>query len=106
MPKQKKHLTAFDIELLRQMYKTTTLDSASEYFGIPRRTLQNELAKHGVSFMKYGEKNSNAKHSNHDVWLCRQLKAEGLSNREISEKMEIPLGTVKGFFYGKDRING
>lgn len=55
------------------------------------------LRKKGVyvALQKSGPNHPSARHSDHDVELCRQLHDAGLSMAAVAEKMEIPLGTAR-----------
>lgn len=55
------------------------------------------LRKKGVdvALQKSGENHYGARHSDHDVELCRQLHDAGVSMAVVAEKMEIPLGTAR-----------
>lgn len=47
-----------------------------------------------IRMQKSGDNHHLARHKEHDVELCRMLSLEGMTGEVISEKMEIPLGTV------------
>jgi len=44
---------------------------------------------------RYGERHHRARHSDHDVELARALRDEGLTYREIAEKLEVSYWTAR-----------
>lgn len=50
-----------------------------------------------------GESSPVAKYTDHEVLLCMDLRLEGYSLLEISQKMDIPIRTIRDFFSGKRR---
>lgn len=52
---------------------------------------------------RIGEHHPKARYTNRDVELVLSLRAQGLSIRQISEKMEIPYSTVARYLRGELR---
>lgn len=50
-----------------------------------------------------GESSPKAKYSNNDLVQCIDLRLSGLSLRQISEKMDIPIRTLRDVFSGRRR---
>lgn len=50
-----------------------------------------------------GESSPNAKYSNHDILLCIDLRLGGMTLKAISQKMEIPIRTLRDIFEGRRR---
>ena len=44
---------------------------------------------------RIGQDNHKAKEDDHTVWLARQLREAGLTYAQISEKLEVPMFTVR-----------
>lgn len=57
-------------------------------------TVKNRAKRLSISLRRHGDLYPHTKNKDHDVELCRQLKDAGLTNKEIAEKMEMPLGSV------------
>lgn len=52
-----------------------------------------------------GQDHHRAKHSDDDVYLMRQLKAEGLTYRQIADKFETSRSTVESICLGRRRAH-
>lgn len=50
-----------------------------------------------------GETSKHAHYTDHEVLQCMELRLEGYSLRAISEKMDIPIRTLRDFFAGTRR---
>lgn len=50
-----------------------------------------------------GECSKHAHYTDHEVLQCMELRLEGYSLRAISEKMDIPIRTLRDFFAGTRR---
>lgn len=53
--------------------------------------------------VRVGESSPNAKYTNHEIELCLNMRIDGISLKEISRKMEIPVRTLRDIFSGKRR---
>lgn len=53
--------------------------------------------------VRVGESSPKAKYSDQDLIHCFDLRLAGLSLREISQKMDIPMRTLRDIFSGKRR---
>lgn len=53
--------------------------------------------------VRVGVSSPKAKYSDQDLIHCIDLRLEGLSLREISQKMDIPIRTLRDIFSGKRR---
>ncbi len=68
------------------------------------RTLNKHRAKNNkVSLRRRGELYPHAKGTDHEVELCRQLYEEGLTPKQISEKMEFTRSHVSSIVYHHSR---
>ncbi|MCS6204010.1 hypothetical protein [Shewanella baltica] len=87
--KQPWHLD--EIKKLKSLSMTNTAFEVGELLGRSEASVKGKALQLGVYFMKVGENSPLAKHSNHDIELCRQLHEEGLRPFQIAEKMEIEI---------------
>lgn len=90
----KKAWTDAEIKQLAQLSVTHTSAAIAQQLGRTESSVKGKAYSLGIHFMKYGELSPLAKHSNHDIELCRQLGEAGLRPYQIAEKMEIELSHV------------
>ncbi len=81
--------TPGEVAAIRKYGLTHTAQQIADMLGRSRRSVSNKAFELGISMTKRGDNHYHVKHSNHDIELCRALRDEGLSVREIAEKMEI-----------------
>ncbi len=86
------------IELYQQGQKIAELVST---LGISSSTLDNILTRYGISrrgntniFQAHGSKNGQAKLTESEVLLIRQLFNSGLSRKELSKRFDVSLTTI------------
>ncbi|HGW3308220.1 TPA: hypothetical protein ACSAE4_002642 [Yersinia enterocolitica] len=92
-----------EVAYLREAVTTTRYQDIADHLGRTLTAVRVKAFSEEVNPSTIGECNRNAKHSDHDVELCRALYAEGLTPRVIAEKMEIPKGTVYAIVYYRIR---
>ena len=81
--------------LIWELYrKGVTARDMSKIFNCHRSTISNFFNRRGISLMKSGEALPYTKHSDDTVERCRTLYDQGLTNKEISLMMKIPVRTV------------
>ncbi|AAN56017.1 hypothetical protein HRJ35_16560 [Shewanella oneidensis MR-1] len=90
----KKPWTDADLRQLKVLSVTHTSAAIAQQLGRTELSVKGKAYSLGIHFMKVGENNPLAKHSNHDIELCRQLGEAGLRPYQIAEKMEIELSHV------------
>lgn len=83
-----------DMRLIRN-HKTMTMQEVADLIGCTKNHVKGRAKKLGISFMKYGENHHSATTSNEDVELARLLREEGLTAKEVSEKLEISEGVIR-----------
>ncbi|EHV9720290.1 hypothetical protein K1B37_001009 [Vibrio parahaemolyticus] len=90
--------------LIRKHAATKTSNEIGKLINRTSGSVGSRARKIGVSLMKHGENHHRAVHSNDDVRLVRALVDDGeLTHKQISEKMEISINTVKLISYDKTR---
>uniref|UniRef100_UPI0040486268 hypothetical protein n=1 Tax=Shewanella baltica TaxID=62322 RepID=UPI0040486268 len=87
----KKPWTDQEIRQLHVLSVTHTSEAIAQILGRTEHSVKGKAYSLGINFMKVGEHSPLAKHSNHDIELCRQLHEEGLRPFQIAEKMEIEI---------------
>lgn len=90
----KKPWTDAELRQLKVLSVTHTSATIAEQLGRTESSVKGKAYSLGIHFMKVGENSPLAKHSNHDIELCRQLGEAGLRPYQIAEKMEIELSHV------------
>jgi hypothetical protein len=53
------------------------------------------MVKQRIRLKRVGENHHNAKYTDREVELVRQLHEQGLGYRRLSDKMEMPIRTIR-----------
>ena len=102
----KKPWSAADTQFLRRNAQRMTSKQMGEYLERTEVSIKSKAKQIGVTFQKHGDAHHLAKHSAHDVELCRALSDEGLKPCEIAEKMELDYSYVSCVLNYRIRRNG
>lgn len=54
--------------------------------------------------LRIGESHANARYTDHEVELMRELHEAGMTAKEIAEKFDAPSSTVRAIVVGRARI--
>ncbi len=92
-----------EVAYLREKVTTTRYQDIADHLGRTLIAIRLRANAEGVNPSNIGECNRNAKHSDHDVELCRALYDEGMRPRFIAGKMEMPVNAVYGIIYYSTR---
>ncbi|ELI8129966.1 hypothetical protein ACT0ZX_004663 [Yersinia enterocolitica] len=92
-----------EVAYLREAVTTTKYQDIANHLGRTLTAVRVRAFLEGVNPSGIGECNRNAKHSDHDVELCRALYEDGVKQRFIAEKMEMPVSAVYGIVYYRTR---
>lgn len=106
MTRQYKRISNMSSEYIAKIKAMTsehTMTTAAKKLGIKYAQLQYICKNLDIEFKKYGFDHPTAKFTDHEIWLVRQLAKEGLTQREIAEKMEMSHGYVSHVIRGKFR---
>jgi len=95
--------TADKIIKLSSMRLTHTRKQAAEAMGLTVGQVEGATERYKIKFKKVGENHHSAKHTDHDIELCRQLIDDGMSIREAARKMEISYGYLWSVLDGRYR---
>lgn len=87
--------TRHDIAILRKHAATHTAQQIGKMLGRSRRSVLQKAGALKVSISRSGDRHYNVKHTDHEIELCRVLYDEGLTCRQIAEKMEISHSYVR-----------
>ncbi|AUR81792.1 hypothetical protein NVP1214O_46 [Vibrio phage 1.214.O._10N.222.54.F11] len=88
---------------LRKLSKTHTMQQAADEIGCTKNQVYARSRRDGISFRKYGNHHHSTKHSDHDVYLVRELVDSGVDKAEVARKMEVPLHAVSDWTLNKYR---
>ena len=88
---------------LRKLSKTHTMQQAADEIGCKKTQAESACKRYKISFKKYGELHHSAKHSDHDVYLARELVDAGLSIADVARKLEVPPHAVSEWCLNKYR---
>ncbi|WP_299689247.1 hypothetical protein [uncultured Vibrio sp.] len=102
----KKPWSSSDTQFLRRNAQRMTSKQMGEYLERTEVSIKSKAKQIGVTFQKHGDAHHLAKHSAHDVELCRALSDEGLKPCEIAEKMELDYSYVQCVLNYRIRRNG
>lgn len=94
-----RRFTRDEVNLIHSHAATHTAQQLGDMLGRTRRSIANKAHSLGISMKKRGDNHYNVKHSEHDIELCRALFDDGMSVREISEKMEIDQPYLSNILY-------
>ncbi len=94
-----------NLATLRRISSTHTIKEAAKELGCCETTISKACRDYKISFRKYGDKHHLCVHSDHDVELARSLRDEGLSIKDIAEKMEMAVGYVSRITNYIERCN-
>lgn len=86
-----------EVKYLRENHKRLTIRQMAKHLGRSYYSTNQKCGALGLDCRLYGDKNHMTIYSSDDVELCRQLHDEGLSRREIADKMDIPYQRVCDF---------
>ncbi|HFZ5261123.1 TPA: hypothetical protein ACIK6T_002804 [Yersinia enterocolitica] len=93
-----------EVAYLRKAAATTSrYQRIADHLGRTLRAVQIKARKEGIGPTCGGERHYNAKHSDHDVELCRALYDEGVKPKVIAGKMEMPTSTVYAIIHYRIR---
>lgn len=92
--------TAYDAN---QSYKERLIELRKNIQAFSELTLNENTLGMSDASVTVGESSPNAKYSNHDILLCIDLRLGGMTLKDISRKMEIPIRTLRDIFEGRRR---
>lgn len=95
VPRTWRHYEPHELAYIRENAQRLTYKQMAEHLGRTESGVRSIALARGIGAgTPRGEHNLNTKASDHEVELARQLHDEGMSRREIAEKMEVNQSTV------------
>lgn len=92
--------TAYDDN---RLYRQRLIELKKNIQAFSELTLNENTLGMSDASVPVGESSPNAKYSNHDIILCIDLRLGGMTLKDISQKMEIPIRTLRDIFEGRRR---
>ena len=92
--------TASELRFMRRNRTVLTYEEIADALGRSRCAVRFAMQRRGWHRRwRVGEDHPHCKHPDKDVQLAWALREEGVAVREIAEKLEVPLSTVKSWLY-------
>lgn len=88
---------------VNQLYRQRLIELKKNIQAFSELTLNENTLGMSDASVPVGESSPNAKYSNHDILLCIDLRLGGMTLKDISQKMEIPIRTLRDIFEGRRR---
>lgn len=95
-----------EIMIIRQCAGTMTVDNIGRLIGRTGAAVRTKARELRIKMYLRGDYHQSAKYHQEDIELARKLHCEGVSRREIAEKMEMPIGVVNQYVYFERRVEG
>lgn len=94
-----------EIMIIRQCAGTMTVENIGRLIGRTNAAVRAKSRELHIKLYLKGDHHQSAKYLQADVALARELHCEGVSRREIAEKLEIPISAVNQFVYFDRRVS-
>lgn len=86
-----------------QLYRERLIELKKNIQAFSELTLNENTLGMSDASVPVGESSPRAKYTNHDILLCIDLRLGGMTLKDISQKMEIPIRTLRDIFDGRRR---
>ena len=90
--------------IIRQCAGTMTVESIGRLIGRTGAAVRAKARELGFRLYLRGDYHQSAKYRQADIELARELHCEGVSRRDIAEKLEMPIGAVNQYVYFERRV--
>ncbi|KAB0559447.1 DNA-binding protein [Pantoea stewartii subsp. stewartii] len=90
--------------IIRQCAGTMTVGSIGRLIGRSGAAVRAKARELGIRLYLRGDYHQSAKYRQADIELARELHCEGVSRRDIAEKLEMPIGAVNQYIYFERRM--
>ncbi|EBV1888614.1 DNA-binding protein [Salmonella enterica subsp. enterica] len=91
--------------IIRQCAGAMTVESIGRLIGRTSASVRAKARELNIKLYLRGDYHQSAKYPQADIELARALHREGITRRDISEKLEMPAGAVKQFIYFERRVS-
>lgn len=93
-----------EIMIIRQCAGTMTVENIGRLIGRTGAAVRTKACEQGIKLYLRGDHHQSARYRQHDVELARELHQEGVSRRDIAEKLEMPLSAINQYVYFERRV--
>ncbi|CZX95340.1 DNA-binding protein [Enterobacter kobei] len=93
-----------EIMIIRQCAGTMTVESIGRLIGRTGAAVRAKARELHIKLYLRGDHHQSAKYRQADIELARGLHCEGVSRRDISEKLEMPISAVNQYVYFERRV--
>ncbi|MGQ3662627.1 DNA-binding protein [Citrobacter braakii] len=93
-----------EIMIIRQCAGNMTVENIGHLIGRTGAAVRAKARELGVKLYLKGDHHQSIRYRQRDVELARELHCEGVSRREIAEKLEMPISAVNQFVYLERRV--
>lgn len=93
-----------EIMIIRQCAGTMTVGNIGLLIGRTDAAVRAKARELHIRLYLQGEHHQSVKYRQADVELARRLHCEGVSRRDIAEKLEMPLSAVNQYVYLERRV--
>lgn len=100
LTEQERLKTAYDAN---RLYSQRLIELKKNIQAFSELTLNENTLGMSDASVPVGESSPRAKYTNHDILLCIDLRLGGMTLKAISQKMEIPIRTLRDIFEGRRR---
>ncbi|EGB2526620.1 DNA-binding protein [Salmonella enterica] len=93
-----------EIMIIRQCAGTMTVENIGRLIGRTGAAVRTKAREQGISLYLRGDHHQSAKYRQSDIEMARQLHREGITRRDIAEKLEMPLSAINQYVYFERRV--
>lgn len=93
-----------EIMIIRQCAGTMTADRIGHLTGRSGAAVRAKAREFGIKLNLKGDHHQSAKYRQADIELARCLHCEGVSRKDIAEKLGMPLSAVNQYVYFERRV--
>lgn len=93
-----------EIAIIKQCAGSMTVENIGRLIGRTGAAVRAKARELHIKLYLQGDHHQSAKYRQKDIELARELHHEGITRRDIAEKLEMPIGAVNQFVYFERRV--
>lgn len=93
-----------EIMIIRQCAGTMTVENIGRLIGRTGAAVRTKAREQGIKLYLRGDYHQSSQYRQSDIELARLLHREGVSRRDIAEKLEMPIGAINQYVYFERRV--
>lgn len=93
-----------EIMVIRQCAGTMNVENIGRLIGRTGAAVRAKARELHIKLYLQGDYHQSAKYRQADIELARDLHCEGVSRKDIAEKLEMPLSAVNQYVYFERRV--